>query len=811
MCALYFSLVIGQNFNPTVFRYLFLGFLFFFIARLYLKTFAEKHKEKGLNKKAIIAGIVLSVVVIGTGDHYVVPEIVRINKVVEITVTALGKKNEKSPAYEVWLTGINNNGSVDLNTLALDSGWKRKDNSLYVSEKFPSFLHLKLEKVSKNASLVFLKHEWSGMVQVTNGKQQNVIDLFDSSRSEYKYPIDVKQAKVINGSVVWEVIGYTLSFLVYAIIFYFLFTGIGGKPKAFFFCNCVLFGVVFIVPHFLSVTALEKMWLLLVTLVSSYLTVRAYDSGFSVLFNSSKSKLVIILIALYAGFAGVGNSLFFLNVKQPLTFQHLCVYLSCVLWFLPILISFLYITYQAARRLRQAIGSTMEVKLGDQFKLWVLFFSLCMLVCSIYLVAFFPACMTSDSIAQWNQATGIEKLNNWHPVFHTLMNKVLISIYESPSSIAFGQITYMSAVIASFLLFLYKRGISRKWLLFFLMVFMLIPVNPIYSITLWKDVPFTISLLWLTLVLSRIAYKKEYFNSITASIELVVALLAVALFRHNGMVVYMLVLLALLAYFFKCRKKGLIISLSASMVVFVMYNILVLGSGKIVPNSPAVKLVAPIHGIAAVMVNKVPLQSDIQAQMNAILSDTDWRAHFYPYSVSGYIYETHGVFMQKLNTLPTGTVLKWYASSFSKQPLLIARDRLQGVDYLWNISQPAVAWNSKYVTFLEPNDRGLKQENSNLKTWLTDYLKFSEVIGGTFIWRVGIYNIFALLLLYVIVKENKRFVLSCLPWLGCCFSLIPAMGDQEFRFVYFIYFLFAFIWFIGIINIKSNFVTRAKL
>lgn len=98
LCALYFSLVIGQNFNPTVFRYLFLGFLFFFIARLYLKTFAEKHKEKGLNKKAIIAGIVLSVVVIGTGDHYVVPEIVRINKVVEITVTALGKKNEKSPA-----------------------------------------------------------------------------------------------------------------------------------------------------------------------------------------------------------------------------------------------------------------------------------------------------------------------------------------------------------------------------------------------------------------------------------------------------------------------------------------------------------------------------------------------------------------------------------------------------------------------------------------------------------------------------------------------------------------------------------------
>jgi hypothetical protein len=229
LCALYLSLFIGQHFAPTAFRYLFLGFLFFFISQLYLKTYTEKHKGISFNKKSLIAGIILSAVIVGAGRHYIVPEVIRSRKVAEITITALGKKNEKSPAYEVWMAGINNNGSVDLNTLPLNSGWKRKDNSLYVADHFPATLHLTLDYVSTTTSLVFLKHGWSGMVQVTNGKQQDVIDLYADAKSEYKYPIDVKQATVVKGSVVWLATGYILSFLFYVIIFYFLLIKIRGR------------------------------------------------------------------------------------------------------------------------------------------------------------------------------------------------------------------------------------------------------------------------------------------------------------------------------------------------------------------------------------------------------------------------------------------------------------------------------------------------------------------------------------------------------------------------------------------------------
>ncbi|WP_205509328.1 hypothetical protein [Longitalea arenae] len=229
LCAIYVSLVIGQHFTPTAFRYLFLAFLFFFIARLYLKTFTEKHKGEPLNKKILITAFILSIVITWLGRNYVVPEVVRSRRVAEITLTALGKKNEKSSAYEVWLKEINNNGPVDLHALPLNGGWKLKDNSAYAADQFPATLHVKLDYVSKNASLVFLKHGWSGMVQITNGKEQEIIDLYADESKEYKYPVDVKQATVLNDSAASHVTGYVLSALFYAIFFYFLFYAFLGR------------------------------------------------------------------------------------------------------------------------------------------------------------------------------------------------------------------------------------------------------------------------------------------------------------------------------------------------------------------------------------------------------------------------------------------------------------------------------------------------------------------------------------------------------------------------------------------------------
>ncbi|THU33527.1 hypothetical protein FAM09_25605 [Niastella caeni] len=231
LCALYLSLFIGQYFSATAFRYLFPGFLFLFIFRFYIKTFSEKHAGEPVKKKGLIAGIVLSAIIVWAGATYLVPEVIRINRVAQITLTALGKKNEKSHGFEIWLRGVDNNGSIDLSTVPLDRGWKRKDNNLYAAESFPATLHIRLDHLSRKPSLLFLKHDWSGIVQVSNGNQQDVVDLYAATKEDYKYPLDVKQAVALNDSTANHLMGYILAFLFYSVIFYFLLVEIGGKQR----------------------------------------------------------------------------------------------------------------------------------------------------------------------------------------------------------------------------------------------------------------------------------------------------------------------------------------------------------------------------------------------------------------------------------------------------------------------------------------------------------------------------------------------------------------------------------------------------
>lgn len=158
-----------------------------------------------------------------------------------------------------------------------------------------------------------------------------------------------------------------------------------------------------------------------------------------------------------------------------------------------------------------------------------------LLLCGFaYLAAFWPGLMSNDSIDQWTQAsTGL--YNDWHPVFHSLYIWTLTQLWHSPAMVAVAQIVALALVSGWALGEIEQLGVPRWTLWTTAILFAIAPANGIMAITLWKDVPFSISILALTTLLIRIARTEgQDLNQPGVVIFLGITSALVALFRHNG-------------------------------------------------------------------------------------------------------------------------------------------------------------------------------------------------------------------------------------------------------------------------------------
>lgn len=105
----------------------------------------------------------------------------------EILIKVTNEKNEMSQGYECWITKIEVDGIVqDLSKLNTGSDWQyiAESNLLFTnavdSEKV---LNLNLEP-AKSITISFVKHAWSGKVEINSKTYNETVDLFDSEGNQ---------------------------------------------------------------------------------------------------------------------------------------------------------------------------------------------------------------------------------------------------------------------------------------------------------------------------------------------------------------------------------------------------------------------------------------------------------------------------------------------------------------------------------------------------------------------------------------------------------------------------------------------------
>lgn len=209
-----------------------------------------------------------------------------------------------------------------------------------------------------------------------------------------------------------------------------------------------------------------------------------------------------------------------------------------------------------------------------------------------YMIIMFPGAMNADTRDQVAQITGTEQFcftarmiqqntpdflwNNNHPVLFTLILKCFVMLGGVLGSYAWGFEIYsvlqslaFAMAIAYLLTKLRSYGFSRRMIGGFVAFFALNPLFPIYGMTIMKDIPFTIALVFASVWLYEILSEKR-MTGVKECLLLGGVLLVMMLFRNNGFFMMVLAVPFLIVLLRKEKKKmlRLLVTFLVSIVVF---------------------------------------------------------------------------------------------------------------------------------------------------------------------------------------------------------------------------------------------------
>ena len=408
-----------------------------------------------------------------------------------------------------------------------------------------------------------------------------------------------------------------------------------------------------------------------------------------------------------------------------------------------------------------------------------------------YLLAFWPAVMSVDSVNQWTQLqTG--NYNNWHPVFHTLTQWALTRFIESPAMVAATQIAVLSGVVGWALASMRRIGLptGAAWLISGAVA--LFPANAITVITLWKDIPYAITVLALSVIILREVDGRNSFIDKRRGWVLIVGVAALmSLYHHAGLMVS----IGSLGILWLAKRQQAIIgvALMALIVVAVIQGGLYRAIG--VSGTEHTGITGAVtHHIAAHLVNGTELTAQEHSKMTELIpiAGSSW----YDCELINSMVLNPNFDVNSMHELAADTRSLWW-SLFTRDPGVDLAHLACKSHVVWHIRQ--VPGGHHYVTQLMrradgvstivKNDFGLELDPivSSLTGPLADVIiKTQRPLVSWFFWRGALF-------LYVLIfgaavaavrGRDWRYWAVVAPPVLVAVTLVLAAPAQDYRYMY---------------------------
>ena len=226
---------------------------------------------------------------------------------------------------------------------------------------------------------------------------------------------------------------------------------------------------------------------------------------------------------------------------------------------------------------------------------------------------YYPGSVLIDSVVQilQGQENAVE-LTNHHPVLHTMCIKVCMDIgknvfnsYQTGAFIYTLIQTIITALIFSYTIYyMAKKRVNVIIRALALLFFMFCPTICFYTITMYKDIPFALTMLLVTIGLTEFVTNNEKFMKSKFCIIVLPVLITFAMFfRNNGIYAFALAL-PFFILGMKKRRKYTIVLFVVPIIVYKIITGPVYGALNIKQGSTKEALSVPLQQFSRLMVYK---------------------------------------------------------------------------------------------------------------------------------------------------------------------------------------------------------------
>ncbi len=456
-------------------------------------------------------------------------------------------------------------------------------------------------------------------------------------------------------------------------------------------------------------------------------------------------------------------------------------------WY-PIWRSFAGILYQVCRDSAELISGDSKRKPRYGFLIYMILFIIAWLP---YFLAFYPGILSSDSISQVQQVIGEMPSSNHHPWIHTQLIGVCYRIgYAIGGTANSGVAVYsiismllLAAAFAKICTWLYCAGIPRITRILSIIFLALCPFNGIYSITMWKDIPFAaFIILFMVNILDITIDYLDKKSVMMHWVEFVVYGILVCVFRSNGIYVWVFTIPFLIGYFFKARKRIIILSLVVLGVVM-GYKSILLPSLNVIQPDTIESLSIPVQQVACVIAKdgRIPEQAMKELEQVVDTSKVPETYHSHTSDPMKRLIRTDGN-MDYIRERGL-EFLQIYAEIGLRNPYYYAEAFIEQTKGYWYHKENDWIYHESFITENQIDIYRDGKLPEGIVTGMEKMLKLS-LNGFHAICSLALFT-YTLLFCIMAAAINRKQIAVYMPLLGVILTLLiatPRYGD--FRYVY---------------------------
>lgn len=462
----------------------------------------------------------------------------------------------------------------------------------------------------------------------------------------------------------------------------------------------------------------------------------------------------------------------------------LITFLSLFALFLFLLVSIvlsLFLSIKLFRILRSYAKKPDPAISPFQKKTFFFFFVLFSLVFLFYLSCAYPGRMSFDSVEQWELSHSWEFVDD-HPVFHTLTIKFLSAFWDSPAVVAITQVVTMSFALAYGFGLLLRIGVPRLAVFPMFFIALLSPKNAILGITLWKDIPFSISILMISVLLLRMCFQRNVKFNAFYWIAIGILMGTLPLFRHNGLLILVILAPILPLFYWRSRKNVFLFATVLSLVLFTtikfgLYPALDIKKWEDLP----LYIYSP--KISFLIDQDVPFSQDEYDFLNAVRKITDDRWDYNPST-------PNTAYSKILDVRFAIDNIKVYQQLYfrlgRRYPLYFVQDHLERTNYIYALSHPKdiIKHRYHYIKRMENRDNIVKMGYPTKSFFPKISKKIGDLIariqkGNCILIRpaLALHLVMVSLIILLLRTRHWQYMAVFLPALLCTLSvLIVPMG-----------------------------------